>query len=137
MTLTAATIDALGVPKPDSARVDRVLTDRLMTSNAVLRFFSLTLWLVFALAYWGVAPWWMIALPLGLHITLPKGWKTYWRSPGDAGLPARIDWSGSSNLADAEIRWPIPERFSLFGLETFGFEREVVLPIAEIGRAHV
>lgn len=68
-------------------------------------------------------------IPLGLHITLPKGWKTYWRSPGDAGLPARIDWSGSSNLADAEIRWPIPERFSLFGLETFGYEREVVLPI--------
>jgi len=68
-------------------------------------------------------------IPLGLHITLPKGWKTYWRSPGDAGLPARIDWSGSSNLAEAEIRWPIPERFSLFGLETFGYEREVVLPI--------
>ncbi len=68
-------------------------------------------------------------IPLGLRITLPEGWKTYWRSPGDAGLPARIDWSGSTNLADAEIRWPIPERFSLFGLETFGYEREVVLPI--------
>ena len=68
-------------------------------------------------------------IPLGLHVTLPEGWKTYWRSPGDAGLPARIDWSGSANLAAAEIRWPIPERFSLFGLETFGYEREVVLPI--------
>ncbi len=69
-------------------------------------------------------------IPLGLRITLPEGWKTYWRAPGDAGLPARIDWSGSTNLADAEIRWPIPERFSLFGLETFGYEREVVLPIS-------
>ena len=68
-------------------------------------------------------------IPLGLHVTLPAGWKTYWRSPGDAGLPTRIDWSGSTNLAGAEIRWPIPERFSLFGLETFGYEREVVLPI--------
>ncbi|MBM3549700.1 MAG: copper resistance protein [Alphaproteobacteria bacterium] len=68
-------------------------------------------------------------IPLGLHLTLPEGWKTYWRSPGDAGLPARIDWNGSSNLADAEIRWPIPERFSLFGLETFGYEHDVVLPI--------
>ena len=68
-------------------------------------------------------------IPLGLHVALPEGWKTYWRSPGDAGLPARIDWSGSANLAAAEIRWPIPERFSLFGLETFGYEREVVLPI--------
>ena len=66
---------------------------------------------------------------LGLHLTMPEGWKTYWRSPGDAGLSARIDWDGSTNLAGAEIRWPIPERFSLFGLETFGYEGEVVLPI--------
>ncbi len=80
MTLTAASIDALGVPKPDSARVDRVLTDRLMTSNAVLRFFSLTLWLVFALAYWGVAPWWMIALPLGLHIVAMVGFTSVTRA---------------------------------------------------------
>ena len=43
-------------------------------------------------------------IPLGLHVSLPEGWKTYWRSPGDAGLPARIDWSGSANLAAAEIR---------------------------------
>ena len=69
------------------------------------------------------------AIPLGLHLTLPDGWKTYWRSPGDAGLPARIDWAGSENLTEATIRWPIAERFSLFGLETFGYEREVVLPI--------
>ena len=69
-------------------------------------------------------------IQLGLHLTMPAGWKTYWRSPGDAGLPARINWEGSTNLAGAEIRWPIPERFSLFGLETFGYEREVVLPIA-------
>ena len=68
-------------------------------------------------------------IPLGLHLKLPEGWKTYWRTPGDAGLSARIDWSGSTNLAETEIRWPIPERFSLFGLETFGYEREVVLPI--------
>lgn len=68
-------------------------------------------------------------IPLGLHLTLPEGWKTYWRSPGDAGLPTRVEWNGSSNLADAEIRWPIPERFSLLGFETFGYEHEVVLPI--------
>jgi len=68
-------------------------------------------------------------IPLGLHLTLPEGWKTYWRSPGDAGLPTRIEWSGSSNLAEAELRWPAPERFSILGFETFGYEREVVLPI--------
>jgi suppressor for copper-sensitivity B len=66
---------------------------------------------------------------LGLQFKLQPGWKIYWRSPGDAGLPPRPDWKGSRNLADATIRWPAPERFELFGLDTFGYGDEVVLPI--------
>ena len=66
---------------------------------------------------------------LGLQFQLEPGWKIYWRSPGDAGFPPSIDWSASSNLAEASIEWPVPHRFSLFGLETFGYENEVVLPI--------
>ncbi len=66
---------------------------------------------------------------LGLQVRLWPGWKTYWRSPGDAGLPPRIDWADSVNLAGAEIAWPAPARFSLFGLETFGYEGELVLPL--------
>ena len=58
---------ALGISKPDAARGDRVLTDRLMSANVPLRIFSLVLWLVFAIAYWGIAPWWMIAAPFALH----------------------------------------------------------------------
>ncbi len=69
-------------------------------------------------------------LRLGLHFKLQPGWKIYWRSPGDAGFPPAVDWQGSQNLAEAEIRWPVPHRFSLFGLETFGYGEEVVLPIA-------
>jgi suppressor for copper-sensitivity B len=69
-------------------------------------------------------------LRLGLHFKLQPGWKIYWRSPGDAGYPPAIDWQGSENLAEAEIEWPVPHRFSLFGLETFGYGEEVVLPIA-------
>ncbi|MEA2780678.1 MAG: suppressor for copper-sensitivity [Rhodospirillaceae bacterium] len=68
-------------------------------------------------------------LPLGLQFQMQPGWKTYWRSPGDAGLPASLDWSGSTNLADAHLAWPAPQRFTLFGLDTFGYEDEVVLPI--------
>jgi suppressor for copper-sensitivity B len=68
-------------------------------------------------------------LALGLQIRLAEGWKTYWRSPGDAGYPARIDWTGSENLATAEIAWPAPERFSVLGLETIGYGADVVLPI--------
>lgn len=70
------------------------------------------------------------AVPVGLQVALEPGWKTYWRSPGDAGIPVTIDWAGSENLADAEMAWPAPHRFSLFGLDTFGYEREVVFPIA-------
>ncbi len=69
------------------------------------------------------------SLSLGLHIRLEPGWKTYWRSPGDAGFPTLLDWSGSSNLAAAELHWPAPERFRIFGLETFGYVDEVVLPV--------
>ena len=68
-------------------------------------------------------------LALGLEFDLQPGWKIYWRSPGDAGFPPAVDWSGSSNLAAGEIAWPVPHRFSLFGLETFGYGDRVVLPI--------
>ena len=59
-----------------------------------------------------------------------RGWKTYWRSPGDAGIPVSLDWAGSTNLAGADMAWPVPRRFTLFGLDTFGYEDEVVFPIA-------
>ena len=72
---------------------------------------------------------------LGLEFDLKPGWKIYWRSPGDAGLPPQVDWSGSENLKRAELAWPVPHRFSLFGLETFGYGGQVVLPIsAEVER---
>lgn len=67
---------------------------------------------------------------LGLQFQMAPGWKIYWRSPGDAGFPPNLDWSGSENLAEASLSWPAPHRFSLFGLETFGYGDEVVLPIA-------
>ncbi|MGO8915601.1 MAG: protein-disulfide reductase DsbD family protein [Stellaceae bacterium] len=69
------------------------------------------------------------ALGLGLEFHLAPHWKIYWRSPGDAGYPPRLDWSGSTNLADAAISWPAPQRFSVSGLETVGYEGHVVLPI--------
>jgi suppressor for copper-sensitivity B len=71
----------------------------------------------------------LAAVPLGLQIQLQPGWKTYWRSPGDAGLPVTVAWTGSTNLAGAEFDWPVPTRFTLFGLDTFGYEGEVVFPI--------
>jgi suppressor for copper-sensitivity B len=66
---------------------------------------------------------------LGLRFALAEGWKTYWRSPGDAGYPVAVDWAGSGNLAKADLLWPVPHRFTLFGLDTFGYKDEVVLPV--------
>src|SRR5262245_43160060 len=70
------------------------------------------------------------ALQAGLEFELKPGWKTYWRTPGDAGFPVSVDWAGSSNLAAADMAWPAPHRFSLFGLDTFGYQDQVVFPIA-------
>lgn len=64
-----------------------------------------------------------------LHLQLAPGWKTYWRSPGDAGLPPQFDWSGSANLAAAELHWPTPQVFDSNGMQTIGYMQELVLPI--------
>ena len=66
---------------------------------------------------------------LGLHYQMAPGWEIYWRSPGEAGLPTTVDWQGSENVSDAALRWPRPRRFQIFGLDTFGYTGEVVLPI--------
>jgi suppressor for copper-sensitivity B len=69
-------------------------------------------------------------LDVGLQLRLTPGWHTYWRTPGDAGIPPTIDWSGSENLAGGSIAWPAPVRLApLGGLETVGYENGVVLPI--------
>ncbi|MGG7566633.1 protein-disulfide reductase DsbD domain-containing protein [Rhodovulum sp. DZ06] len=65
----------------------------------------------------------------GLRIALAPGWKTYWRNPGDAGIPPRFDWSGSSNVADVQVLWPRPHAFEAFGYRTIGYKEEVTLPL--------
>ncbi|MDF0601046.1 protein-disulfide reductase DsbD family protein [Psychromarinibacter sp. C21-152] len=72
--------------------------------------------------------------PDGTHITalrvrLAPGWKTYWRAPGDAGIPPRFDWQGSRNLASVDFHWPVPHVFEQNGLRTVGYKDELILPI--------
>ncbi len=69
------------------------------------------------------------SIRLGLQFHLQPHWKIYWRTPGDAGYPPTIDWSGSQNLSGISIAWPAPRRFSFRGIETAGYEEEVVFPI--------
>ncbi len=69
------------------------------------------------------------AVWLGVRVRLGPGWKTYWRSPGDSGLPSEFDWSKSTNLDKAEALWPAPHRMEILGVETIGYTDEVVFPV--------
>jgi DsbC/DsbD-like thiol-disulfide interchange protein len=64
-----------------------------------------------------------------LRVTLGESWKTYWRAPGEAGLPPRLDWSGSENVASVTPHWPVPEAFLSSGMMTLGYHDELILPL--------
>ena len=83
--------------------------------------------LVSALATTGT----MRDIPLGLKVQLKEGWKIYWRSPGDAGLPPELTLTSqnSSGEQKLEMDFPVPTRFSLFGLDTYGYSDEVIFPV--------
>jgi DsbC/DsbD-like thiol-disulfide interchange protein len=69
-------------------------------------------------------------LMAGIQLKLTKGWKTYWRHPGDSGLPPAFYWTGSSNLKSARVLWPAPERIAdPFG-SSIGYHGEIVFPVA-------
>ena len=65
----------------------------------------------------------------GLRLTMAPGWKTYWRAPGDAGIPPEFDWTGSHGVAGVEVRWPVPQVFDQSGMQSIGYHDEVVLPL--------
>lgn len=64
-----------------------------------------------------------------VEITLDPGFKTYWRTPGDSGLPPRFDWSGSENLANTEIRWPAPKWHVDAAGVAYVYGKQAVIPI--------
>ncbi len=67
----------------------------------------------------------------GLQIALAPGAITYWRDPGEAGVPPTFDFSGSQNLKKAEVAFPAPERIpEPDGSVAFGYREGVILPIA-------
>lgn len=69
-------------------------------------------------------------LRAGVEITLDPGWKTYWRIPGEAGVPPEFDWSGSANAETIGIGYPAPHRFMDSGGETIGYKERVLFPVS-------
>jgi DsbC/DsbD-like thiol-disulfide interchange protein len=68
-------------------------------------------------------------LRAGVEIRLASGWKTYWRYPGDSGIPPRFDFSGSENVKSATLLWPAPRRFSDAEGVTIGYADRVLFPL--------
>lgn len=69
------------------------------------------------------------AIPAALDITLDGDWKTYWRTPGDAGLAPVVDTQGSTNVAAVALNYPAPHRFTIYDIDNFGYKHHVKLPI--------
>ncbi|WP_170372317.1 protein-disulfide reductase DsbD domain-containing protein [Ruegeria arenilitoris] len=64
-----------------------------------------------------------------IRLDLEPGWKTYWRAPGDAGIPPEFDWRRSGNVGAVAITWPTPHVFDQNGLKSIGYEKQLVLPV--------
>jgi DsbC/DsbD-like thiol-disulfide interchange protein len=71
------------------------------------------------------------SMPLraGIEIKMQPGWHTYWRYPGDSGVPPRFDFSGSENLKSAKVLYPAPSLHSDEGGQSLGYEGSVIFPV--------
>ena len=69
------------------------------------------------------------SLQIGLALQHIPKWHTYWRNPGDSGLPTRIDWDVPAGASVGDIEWPAPKRLPLGPLVNYGYEGELLLPM--------
>src|SRR5436309_9609010 len=66
----------------------------------------------------------------GIAFQLQPGWHTYWRNPGDSGVPPRFDFAKSDNVEAVTVLWPAPTKFPDGGGGTsLGYHDQIVLPL--------
>src|SRR6185437_9080820 len=66
----------------------------------------------------------------GIALKLKPGWHTYWRTPGDSGVPPRFDFSKSDNVEAVTVLWPAPTKFDDgAGGTSLGYHDQVILPL--------
>ena len=71
----------------------------------------------------------------GVAIQLEPGWKTYWRTPGDSGVPPRFDFSKSDNVEAVTVLWPAPLKFDDgAGGHSLGYHNQIVLPLRIVAK---
>jgi len=68
-------------------------------------------------------------IKLQVLLDTPEGWHTYYKEPGDAGLPTRLEWKLPEGFSAGEIEWPTPSKFSEGGLTTYGYSGYTLLPV--------
>jgi DsbC/DsbD-like thiol-disulfide interchange protein len=68
-------------------------------------------------------------LRAGIEIKMQPGWKTYWRYPGDSGVPPHFDFSGSENLKSATVLYPAPHLFTDETGQSLGYKERVIFPL--------
>lgn len=66
---------------------------------------------------------------LGLKIEHKPHWHTYWKNPGDSGLPTTVEWTLPAGWQAGEIQWPTPKKLPLGPLMNFGYEDTLLLPV--------
>lgn len=66
---------------------------------------------------------------LGLAITHQPHWHTYWKNPGDSGLPTTFEWTLPPGVMAGDIQWPTPKKLPIGPLMNFGYEDTVLLPV--------
>ena len=72
----------------------------------------------------------------GIGFQLQPGWKTYWRTPGDSGVPPRFDFSKSDNVEAVTVLWPAPTKFDDgAGGTALGYKHQVVLPLRIVAKS--
>lgn len=69
-------------------------------------------------------------LLLGLQMRHASGWHTYWKNPGDSGLATELQWTLPAGWQAAAMQWPLPQRIPIGDLANYGYEDEVLLPVA-------
>jgi len=71
----------------------------------------------------------------GIAFQLEPGWKTYWRNPGDSGVPPRFDFSKSENIEAVTVLWPAPKKFDDgAGGHSLGYRDQIVLPLRIVAK---
>jgi DsbC/DsbD-like thiol-disulfide interchange protein len=71
-------------------------------------------------------------LRAGVEMRLKPGWHTYWRYPGDSGVPPQFDFAGSRNVKRIDVLWPAPKRLAEAGGTSIGYLADVIFPLRVI-----